>query len=101
MEFIKFIKLPDIDMMPGVKVTKETEIEYENDNVKQEIKDLTFHSVARITGEKYTTTQETTIELEEGDVLLFLGEQGGYIKPVEKFVLIDEAIEELSRCYIG
>jgi hypothetical protein len=72
-------------------------LEFENDNVKQTIKDLVLHSVAEVTGEGYKSKYDTTIQLEEGDVLLFEAEGRGYIKPVEGFVTIAEAIEDLTN----
>lgn len=93
----KFIQKPSIDMYAGITVTKDTELSFENENVKQELKDLVFHSVTRITGPNFTSTHDTTIQLEEGDVLIFEEEKRGYIKPVEQFITVKEAIKEL-RC---
>ena len=36
------------------------------------------------------------IQLSEGDILIFEEEGRGYIKPVEEFVTVKEAIEELN-----
>lgn len=91
-----FIRKPSIDMFPGIKVTKETEFTYENENVKQTLKDLVFHSVTLVNGKGYTSTYDTTINLEEGDILVFEEEGRGYIKPVEAFVTVKEALEELE-----
>lgn len=91
-----FIRKPSIDMFPGIKVTKETELTYENENVKQTLKDLVFHSVTLVKGEGYESTYDTTIHLSEGDILVFEEEGRGYIKPVEAFVTVKEAIEELE-----
>lgn len=93
----KFIRRPNIELLPGICVTKDTELEFENDNVKQTLKDLVLHSVAEVTGEGYKSKYDTTIQLEEGDVLLFEAEGRGYIKPVEGFVTIAEAIEDLTN----
>lgn len=90
-----FIRRPNIELLTGVKVTKETELEFKNENVKQTIKDLTLHSVTKVKGEGYKSKYETTIELNEGDVLIFEEEGRGYIKPVEGFVTIAEAIDDL------
>jgi hypothetical protein len=92
-----FIKKPSIDLLPGVRVTKDTVLEYKNDTVKQTIKDLVLHSVTKVTGEGYKSKYDTTIELKEGDVLIFEEEGRGYIKPVEDFVTIAEAIEDLTN----
>ena len=41
----KFIRKPSIDMYPGIKVDKQSTLEYENENVKQTLKNLKFHSL--------------------------------------------------------
>lgn len=92
-----FIRKPSIDMLCGIRVTKDTELEYKNENVQQTIKDLVMHSVTKVTGEGFESTYDTTIKLEEGDVLIFEEEGRGYIKPVEDFVTVAEAIEELTH----
>jgi hypothetical protein len=92
-----FIRKPSIDMLCGVRVTKDTNIEYKNENVQQTIKDLVMHSVTKVEGEGYKATYDTTIQLEEGDVLIFEDEGRGYIKPVEAFVTVAEAIEDLTH----
>jgi hypothetical protein len=93
----KFISKPSIDMMPGIRVDKTTEFEYENDNVKQELKDLKFKSITTIKGENFKSEYHTEIDLQEGDILIFEDEGRGYIKPVESFVSVDEAIKELEN----
>ena len=96
MEYLKLIRQPSIDMEAGIKVTKDTDISFENEVVKQTIKDLVLHSVMSIKGDGYESTQDTTIFLEEGDVLVFEEKGRGYIKPVERFMTVSEAIEELQ-----
>ena len=92
-----FIMKPSIDRYPGIKVDKDTVLEYKNENVQQELKDLVFHSVAKVKGQGYESTYDTTIQLQEGDILLFEDEGRGYIKPVQPFVTIAEAIEDLTN----
>lgn len=92
----KFIRKPSIDMLGGIRVTKDTTLNYENENVKQYLKNLVFKSVTKVTGERYVSKYDTTIYLKEGDILIFEEEGRGYIKPVEEFVTVKEAIEELK-----
>lgn len=92
-----FIRKPSIDLYPGIRVDKDTVLEYENENVKQSLKDLTFHSVIKVKGENFESTYDTTIHLNDGDVLVFEEEGRGYIKPVDAFVSIAEAIEDLTN----
>lgn len=92
-----FIRKPSIDLFPGIQVTKDSTLNYENEHVKQELKDLVFHSITTVKGEGYESTYDTTIHLQEGDILVFEEEGRGYIKPVEAFVTVGEAIEELTH----
>ncbi len=91
-----FIRKPSIDMYTGITVTRDTELKYENDNVYQTLKNLEFHSVTMIKGENFVSKYDTLITLQEGDVLVFEEEGRGYIKPVEEFVTIEEAIQDLE-----
>lgn len=92
-----FIRRPSIDLYPGIRVTKDTVLEYKNDSVRQTIKGLVFHSVTKVKGDGYRSKYDTTIQLQEGDILIFEEEGRGYIKPVEPFVEIAEAIEDLTN----
>lgn len=92
----RFIRKPSIDMLAGIRVTKDTVLNYENENVKQSLENLVFSSVTTVKGENYTSIYNTTINLKEGDILIFEEEGRGYIKPVEEFVTVKEAIEELE-----
>lgn len=92
-----FIRKPSIDLYPGIVVKKDTVLEYKNENVKQTLKDLVLHSVTKVKGEGYRSKYDTTIKLKEGDILVFESEGRGYIKPVEQFVTIEEAIEDLTN----
>ena len=92
-----FIRKPSIDLFPGIRVTKDTVLEYKNDSVKQTVKDLVFHSVTKVKGDGYRSKYDTTIQLQDGDILIFEEEGRGYIKPVESFVTIQEAIEDFEN----
>lgn len=92
-----FIRKPSIDLYPGIKVDKDTVFEYKNDSVEQTLKDLTFRSITKVKGESFDSVYDTTIHLKEGDILVYEEEGRGYIKPVEEFVTIDEAISDLTN----
>lgn len=92
-----FIRKPSIDLYPGVRVDKDTVLEYKNEHVEQELRDLTFHSVTKVKGEEFESVYDTVIHLKDGDILVFEEEGRGYIKPVEPFVTIEEAISDLSN----
>ena len=94
---MNFMRKPNLDLYPGIVVTKDTVLEYKTENVKQTVKDLVFHSVTKVKGEGYRSKYDTVIKLEEGDVLIFEEEGRGYIKPVEPFVTIEEAVSDLTN----
>lgn len=91
-----FIRKPSIDLYPGVRVTKDTNLEYKNESVSQRLENLVLHSVMKVNGEGYESTYDTTIQLQDGDILLFEADGRGYIKPVEEFVTIAEAIRDFT-----
>ena len=93
----KFIRKPSIDLIPGIRVTKETKLEFQNENVMQTVEGLVLHTISTIKGDGYESKCDTTIHLNEGDVLLFEEEGRGYIKPVDGFVTIGEAIDDLTN----
>lgn len=93
---MNFVRKPSIDLYPGIRVDKNTDLEYTSEHVTQTVKDLVLHSVTRVCGKGFKSTYDTTVELEEGDILIFESEGRGYIKPVETFVEVHEAIEELE-----
>ena len=92
----RFIRKPSLDMLAGIKVDKDTVLEYKNDNVDQTLKELVLHSITKVKGDNFESVYDTTIQLSEGDVLIFEEEGRGYIKPVEEFVTVKEAKKELN-----
>ena len=92
-----FIRKPSIDLYPGILVYKDTVLEYKNDNVEQKLENLVFHSVTKVKGDTFESVYDTTVQLQEGDILIFEEEGRGYIKPVEPFVTIAEAINDLEN----
>lgn len=92
-----FIRKPSINLYSGIRVDKDTTLDYETENVKQTLKDLVFHSVTKVKGENFESVYDTTIQLEVGDILIFDGENRGYVKPFDGFVSIEEAIDDLEN----
>ena len=92
-----FVRKPSVDLYPGVRVDKDTVLEYKNENVEQRLEGLVLHSKTMVKGEGYESEYNTTIWLKEGDVLVFEEEGRGYIKPVDSFVTIQEAIEDYTN----
>lgn len=91
-----FIRKPSIDQYPGVRVDKDTVLEYKTENVSQTIRDLEMLSTVIMKGDGYESVLRTVIQIKEGDILIFEDDGRGYIKPVDGFVTVQEAIEDLS-----
>lgn len=94
---MNFIRKPSIDLYPGIRVDKNTDLEYKNEKVSQRLENLVLHTVMKVSGEGYESTYDTTIQLQDGDILIFDEANRGYIKPVEPFVTIQEAIDDLTN----
>ena len=94
-----FVEQPSIELKEGIKVTKETELSYKNDTVEQELKDLVLKTIYREEGtngyNKYVSESYVTIELNEGDILLF-HETRGYYMPPYPVETIDDAISDIN-----
>ena len=94
---MNYILKPSIDLYPGIRVDKDTKLEFKTESVEQTIEDLKLHSVTKVKGDGFEGVYDTTIELNEGDILIFEEEGRGYIKPVEHLVTIEEAIADLQH----
>ena len=94
---MNFIRRPSIELYPGIRVDKDTELEYKTEYVDQKLENLVLRSITKVKGDTYESTYDTTIQLEEGDILIYEEEGRGYIKPVEPFVTIEEAIDDLMN----
>lgn len=92
----RFIRMPNVDLYHGVRITKDTEFEYKSDNVEQKVENLVLYTTLRTKGENFESESHIKVNLSEGDILVFEDDGRGYIKPVEKMVTIDEAIENLT-----
>lgn len=90
-----YVIRPDLTPYEGLKVTKDTSLKYENENVKQIIENLKLISEYRVTTEKYTSINKLEINLEEGEILLFENENRGYFLPKDVPICsIKTAIED-------
>lgn len=93
-----FIKCPDVTIYRGIIVDKESTLKYEREDGKltQELKDLEFVQHELRTVENVDYDIKTTIHLKEGMNVLFEDENRGYVVPVERYVTIGEALEDLE-----
>lgn len=94
---VHFIRKPSLDLYPGIRVYKDTVLEYHFQSLHQKLENLVLHTTQQVEGDTYTAAYDTCVTLREGDVLIFEPEGRGYIKPVEAFVSVAQAISELEN----
>lgn len=92
-----FIRKPSIEFFPGIRVDKDTVLEYKNEDVEQRLEGLVLHSIAKVKGEGFDSVNDTHVYLSERDILIFDEGGRGYIKPVAAFVTVAEAIDDLTN----
>lgn len=93
-KYINVVEMPDLTIYRGIRVDEETTLNFNNKYVKQNLKNLTFISKSKMEGKNFKSTTTAEIKLNVGDVIIYEGEKRGYIVPVEKFITVEEAIEE-------
>lgn len=91
-----YIPIPQPDVYYGIEVKPKTKLTFENEFVKQKLKNLVLYTEQLIENENYKTSIKTELYLKEGDLLLLEEEKRGYFKPANiKFGSIQEAKKEL------
>lgn len=93
-----YIKSVDTTIYKGIEVNKDSKLEWKREDGKkhQVLENFEFIQEEKIEKEQYSQEIKTTIHLKEGDIVLFEDEERGYVVPVDKFVTIGEAIEDLD-----
>ena len=71
---MNLIRKPNIELYPGIRVDKDTVLEYKNEHCEQTLKDLVLHSVTKVKGDNFESVYDTTIHLQEGDILISVGD---------------------------
>lgn len=89
-----YVLRPDLTPYEGIKIDKNTNLEFENENVKQKVEDLILTTIQTEKTEKYEVESKLIVHLEEGDVLLFENEARGYFLPVQPIGTIETAIKD-------
>ena len=92
------VLIPNCEIYKGFTVDENSTLKYENKDktLKQELKNLEFTQRQKVENPEYSTETKTTIHLKKGMVVLFEDEKSGYVVPVNKYVTIKEAIQELE-----
>lgn len=92
-----YVMLPDVKCWYGVKVNKNTKLEFENDFVKQKVENLVLISDSTQETEEYKSKVHLEVKLNEGDILMLEEEKRGYFLPRDIPIgTIDEAFNELK-----
>lgn len=91
----KFIIKPDITFYPGIRVDKNTKLDFKNDRVEQKVENLKIHSIIAEENEDYNSKTDLTVNLKVGDIII-LDENRGYILPGIPLTTVEEEIEELN-----
>lgn len=99
MKFELFIDQPSLDLKKGIQVHKDTEAAFQNENVEQLLKDLKLDTIMSEEGSNginsYKSKSHISIQLNEGDILLFDPSRGYYLPRYPK-TTINQAIEDIS-----
>lgn len=91
----KFIFKPNITLYEGVLVTKDTKLEYKNDNVDQKLEDLELKMTTYTKENNYEVTSNLVFHLNEGDILLF-DEEVGYQVPRVPMTTLQDALTDIE-----
>lgn len=91
----QFIIKPDVTLYHGIRVDKETKLEYKKDNLEQTVENLVLYSKKTFKTDDYENEYKVKVFLKEGDILI-LDEDDGYIKPLQEMYTIQQTIDELE-----
>lgn len=89
-----YVLRPDLTPYEGVVVSKDTKLEFKNENVEQKLDNLKLVTKTKVDNEKYFVESKMTLNLEEGEVLLFERENRGYFLPAQPIGTIETAIKD-------
>lgn len=91
----KFILKPDITLYSGVQVTKDTKLEYKNENVDQKLENLVLEMTTYTKENNYEVRSNLIFHLNEGDILLF-DEEVGYQVPRVPMTTLKDALDDID-----
>ena len=89
-----YVLRPDLTPYEGIIVDKDTKLEFENEYTKETLENLELKVYQKEEFEKYKIESTMTINLEEGEVLLFEKEKRGYFLPAQSIGTIETAIKD-------
>lgn len=99
MKHTLFVDQPNLELKEGIMVRPDTEISFRNETVEQLLKNLQLDTIMEESGtngiNSYKTKSHISIQLNDGDVLLFDPSRGYYLPHYPK-VTIQQAIEDIQ-----
>lgn len=94
-----FIDQPSVDIHRGIQVMGDTALEYKSRRVVQVLRDLTLTTDLSDEGvsgaNSYSSKSRITINLNEGDILLFDPDRGYYMSPYPQ-TTVEQALSDIS-----
>lgn len=99
MEDIKAIKVIELpEEYDAIKVTKDTKLDFKNDNLEQKLENLVLITIVKSKDEAlcYEMETKTKIYLKEDDYLVF-DDMRGYVKPLSEMIPKDEYISKNTK----
>lgn len=91
----KFIFKPDITLYSGILVTKDTKLEYKNENVEQKLENLELTMTTYTKENNYEVTSNLVFHLNDGDILLY-DKEVGYQVPRVPMTTIKDALVDIE-----
>lgn len=91
-----YVLRPDLTPYEGKVVDKDTELEFKGENVEQTLKNLELVTKRTSKGDRWETDSTMTLQLNEGDIILFENENRGWFLPAEPVGTIDTALKDLG-----
>ena len=93
------VEQPVLDLLEGLRVNRETAFDFQNDLVRQTLRQLVLVTDMEETGvsglNRFASRTTLTVFLNPGDILLFDGKRGYYL-PSYPVTGIDEAISDIT-----
>ena len=94
-----FVEQPVLDLKEGIRVAEDTELLYKNEKVEQVLKNLVLETIIDEVGSNgintYKSKSYLSINLNDGDILLFDANRGYYMPPYP-VVSIADAISDIT-----
>lgn len=89
-----YVLRPDLTPYEGKIVDENTQLEFENEEVKQKLENLDLITWKKQKTEKYEIESKMVLHLEKGEIILFEKENRGWFLPAQTIGTIETAIND-------